>query len=287
MSLLKRLLKRMMSPQQRAGLKRLKRHLVTFIKRPHKTSIAELENILRYDLGITVGDRVFISSSFGLLNALDYSPHDVIVLLQQIVSDKGNIMMPYYPPINAAECMNEQYCFDMERTVSGMGILTNEFSKMPDVVKSIHPIKSVCVWGRDAQKIANGHQKSKTPYYWDSPYGKMLQMGCKSIGLGVPNMPMGHALEDVLSENIYEYYLPRKYNFRVRLADGTIQHIESLVPKPDMTRFFFFFWEIICNESIKKVPFGGGFIYIVNHDEKMMQSMKDSLGKGITAYNCK
>ena len=70
MSLLKRLLKRMMSPQQRAGLKRLKRHLVTFIKRPHKTSIAELENILRYDLGITVGDRVFISSSFGLLNAL-------------------------------------------------------------------------------------------------------------------------------------------------------------------------------------------------------------------------
>ena len=40
---------------------------------------------------------------------------------------------------------------------------------MPNVVKSMHPTKSVCAWGQGAEKLIDGHIKSKTPFSGGSP----------------------------------------------------------------------------------------------------------------------
>ena len=80
--------------------------------------------------------------------------------------------MPYYQPMNYDEWAKRGKVFYMVDTKSGMGIITNEFYKMPNVYKSMHSIKSVCVWEVNAENIIKNHEVATTPFFWDAQYGK-------------------------------------------------------------------------------------------------------------------
>lgn len=215
--LVKHCLRTITTSSFRTSIRRFRRHL----KQPfsgRKTTLEEFRVLLTDQLGIKKGDWLLVSSSFGNLNA-DFSPRQAIEMLQSIVSEEGLIMMPYYPPLNSDEWAEKSCTFDMLETKSGMGILTNVFSAMPGVRKSIHPTKAVCCWGQEL--YGEKHFKAKTPYYWDSPYGEMLKHGSKSLCLGITNMPIIHAVEDILSAHYYDYYCPEKKRLKVRLSDGS------------------------------------------------------------------
>ena len=259
----------------------MKRHVISFFKDSRKTSLEELECVLVNELKLQIGDRVIVTSSFGNLHA-DYTPEDVIKLLQSIITPEGVIMMPYYPPMNSDEWAKKGYVFDMKETKSGMGILTNVFSKMPDVYKSKHPTKAVCVWGKNAEEIVRGHENSKTPFYWDSPYGKMLKIGSKSLGLGLGHIPIFHAFEDILSENAIEYYEPQKYRLKVKTTNGLEEIVETYVHNNNLSCINprDYVHSLHC-ESFKKVDFGYGFVYVVDNTS-LFEKVKNEFLKGHT-----
>ena len=224
-----------------------------------------------------------MASSFGNLNA-DYTPQEVVELLMEIVTEEGGIMMPYYPPTNSTVWAKEGRVFDMSKTKSGMGVLTNVFSKMPGVVMSIHPTKAVCVWGKDAACIAEGHEMSTTPYYWDSPYGKYLKLGCKSIGLGLKNIPMVHTMEDVLSDKVDSYYQKEKYSLKVLKDDGGELDVKTLVHDEDIMEQCMppgDYAASLKTKSYVKVNFGITFLYIVDNTD-LFEEMRKAFAKGYT-----
>ena len=285
---IKHLLKSLTSPQQRVAFKRWERHIKAFFKGGKKTTLEDLRDVLTGELGIKAGDRIIVTSSFGNLNA-NYSPKDVVELLMSIVTDEGTIMMPYYPPSNSTIWAKENHVFDMNETRSGMGIITNEFSKMPNVVKSIHPTKAVCVWGKDAKMLTENHENSTTPYYWDSPYGKFLKIGSKSLGLGVKNIPMIHAMEDVLTEPFDFYYQKEKYQLKVKIKDGfevmvdTLVHDDSVMDKSMAPGDY----TVRLNaKSYNKEDFGLAFLYVVDNND-LFEEMKNAYSKGYTRYSNK
>lgn len=55
----------------------------------------DMRRILTDDLDIKPGDKLFVTSGFGGLNAT-FSPKEQAQLLMDIVSSKGMIVMPYY-----------------------------------------------------------------------------------------------------------------------------------------------------------------------------------------------
>ena len=285
---IKHVIKSITSPQQRTVIKRWKRHIKAFFKGGKKTTLEELRDVLVGDLGLKAGDRIIVASSFGNLNA-DYSPKDVVELLMSIVTEEGNIMMPYYPPTNSTIWAKERSVFDMNETKSGMGVITNVFSKMPGVIKSVHPIKAVCVWGKDAEQIANGHEDSTTPYYWDSPYGKYLKLGCKSIGLGLKNIPMVHAMEDILSEPISFYYQKEKYKLKVIKQDGSEIEVETYVHNEEVMEKSMSPGDYTANlkaKSYRKENFGLAFLYVVDNQDLFVE-MKKAYTQGYTRYTAK
>lgn len=280
---IKHILKNITTPEQRVKLKKWKRRVKALFMRNKKTTIGELRNVLTKELGIKAGDRIVVASSFGNLNA-DYTPQDVVKLLMDIVTEEGGIMMPYYPPTNSTIWAKEGRVFDMRETKSGMGILTNVFSKMPGVVMSIHPTKAVCIWGKDAANIAEGHELSTTPYYWDSPYGKYLKLGCKSIGLGLKNIPMVHAMEDVLSENVDYYYQKEKYCLKVINGDGVELDVKTLVHDDDIMEQCMSpgdYTASLNTKSYLKVNFGITFLYTVDNTD-LFEEMKIAFARGYT-----
>ena len=283
MNSLKKIIKEATNSKPRVFLKRLKRHVLSFFYGNNKsTTLPQLRQTL-FELGLKRGDRIIVSSSFGYLNA-QYSPKDVIGLLQEIVTPEGAIMMPYYPPMNSDEWLKGDNLFDMQLTKSGMGVLTNIFSTMPDVYKSIHPTKAVCVWGKNAEIIVKGHEKSTTPFYWDSPYGKFLKMGCKSLGLGLKNIPIFHTFEDVLSLNKYEYYSPKSFYGRVKLISGEEIKVKTYVHDADKLNHCIsagdFVASLHCN-TYKRLKFGLSFLYIIDNVD-LYNQVKLSFEKGIT-----
>ena len=265
---IKHFIKSITSSKQRNRIRKFRRDIKKRLFPKSKTSLAELKNILVQDFGLKKGDNIIVASSFGNLNA-NYSPQDVIQLLQSIVTEEGSIMMPYYPPINSTEWVKTSNIFDMERTKSGMGILTNIFSKMPGVVKSIHPIKAVCVWGKNAKEIISNHENSTTPFYWDSPYGKYLKIHSKSLGLGLKNIPIFHAFEDILSKPYDTYYQKEKYTLFVKNGNNAFP-IKTYVHDNDILDRCISAGDYVASlkcKSYKKINFGYTFLYVIDNDD--------------------
>lgn len=281
-SYLKIILKKIIPSQSRVKIRKMKRHLSSFFKgKREKTTLKEFEDVLRNNLGIEKGDRIMVTSSFGNLNG-NYTPTEIIQLLMDIVTEEGTIMMPYYPPMNSDEWVKGDYVFDMVNTKSGMGVITNIFSKMPKVLKSKHPVKSVCVWGKDAEFIIKDHETATTPFYWDSPYGKFLKSGCKTLGLGVTNNPIFHAIEDILSEPCTKYYENKKYRLKLITADKETKEIETYIHDTKIISKCISSGEYIKTlgcDSYKKIEFGYSFIYNIDNLE-VLEKLKTIVANG-------
>jgi aminoglycoside 3-N-acetyltransferase len=279
---IKRFLKSITSSVLRRAVKRKKRHLKQLFSKEEKTTLEDFRRLLTDTLGIKKGDWLLVSSSFGNLNA-DFTPRQAIEVLQYIVTKEGLIMMPYYPPMNSTEWAESGQIFDMLETKSGMGVLTNVFSKMPDVHKSIHPTKAVCYWGK-VEFIDNKHYKAITPFYWDSPYGELLRHDSKSLCLGLKNIPIFHAFEDILSEHYYDYYYTEKKKLKVRLPDRmeieveTYVHnlaiIDRCVPAGDYVRN-------INPPTYQRIPYGLKYVVVVDN-KKLFETVKEHFTRGDT-----
>lgn len=270
-SYLKIFLKKIIPSQKRGNLKKVKRHFISFFKNCNnkKSTLKELEEALRNELGLKKGDRIIVASSFGYLNA-GFSPAEAVKLLMDIVTEEGTIMMPYYPPQNSDEWAKEGHIFDMVNTKSGMGVITNVFSKMPNVLKSMHPTKAVCVWGKDAKEIVEGHELAETPFYWDSPYGKFLKMGCKSIGLGLKNIPIFHTFEDVLSDSKDAYYYPETFKLKVITDKQEEKMVETYIHNTEFIAKCVSAGDYVKSlkcKTYKRISFGMSFLYVIDNTD--------------------
>jgi aminoglycoside 3-N-acetyltransferase len=281
--LLKKILKRIVPSTRRNQLRRLKRHAVLNIKHREKLNLDEMRKILVDDFGLRKGDNIIVSSGFGSLNA-EFTPQDLLHLLQEIITEDGLIMMPYYPPFNSTEWAAKKLVFDMRKTKSGMGILTNVFSKSPDVYMSKHPTKAVCAWGKGAKEIVKDHDKATTPFYWDSPYGKMLKSHSKSLGLGVKNITTMHAVEDILTNPHDYYYQPNKYELDYIDSNGNKEIIKTLIHDENiMNRSISpgdYVRSLNCH-SYKRIKIGYDYSYVVDNDD-LFDNCKENFKKGHT-----
>jgi len=275
---LKLFLKKIIPSNLRSKIKKNRRRINNSFKSGvAKTTLNHMRDLLVNDFEIVNGDNLIISSSFGNLNA-EFSPKELIQLLQEIVGEDGNIVMPFYPPGNSYEWAESNQVFDMKTTRSSMGILTQVFSEMPNVHKSIHPTKAVVAWGKNAAEIVTGHENSKTPFYWDSPYGWLLKNKSKSLGLGVLNRPIIHACEDCTFGPIM--YLPQKYCLPVRQIDGKIIDIQVYVHSQKKMKSLTEINNLMDNfllNTYKKVKIGFQFSYIFDVNELFVRFKENKL----------
>jgi len=166
-----------------------------------KLDLAGFRRILTDTLQISKGDTVLVHTSFGNLYP-GFSPLQGIECLVDIIGDEGNILMPNYPPGKSYQWIKEKNIFDVRNNPVGTGILARTFGNYKGVKKSIHPIKSLAVWGKDRDYLISEHHLSVTPYDQKSPYYKMMELkNPKSIGLGTLSNSFIHCCEDNIDEH--------------------------------------------------------------------------------------
>jgi aminoglycoside N3'-acetyltransferase len=168
----------------------------------------------------------------------------------------------------------------MKNTLSAMGVLTQVFSEMPGVLKSKHPTKAVVAWGKNAGDIVKGHEKSKTPFYWDSPYGWLIKHPSKSLGLGLRNTPVFHAVEDIVLEDINHLYYPEKVFLKVKDYNGEVILIDVFVHDPlKMLKAGSVedYINSVRPSSYQKISFGYTFCSVIDNQELYEISKREYL----------
>ncbi|WP_316015053.1 AAC(3) family N-acetyltransferase [Roseobacter sp. HKCCA0434] len=150
-------------------------------------TLASLRDDL-FALGIAPGDTLFVQASMSALGRVVGGPRIVVQALLDAVGTDGLIGMPAFsddatmpqvPQDMAGMDMTEIAAavpgFDPDRSItSGMGVLAETFRTWPGTQRSLHPVVSICLNGRDAAALATPH-----PVPWgtgpDSPLGRLSQ----------------------------------------------------------------------------------------------------------------
>jgi len=180
--------------------------------------IAQLANT-----GLKPGDAIVVNSSMTKIGLLKDGPATVVNALKRYIGPDGLIVMPTYPHRGMYEYLEQGQVFDVKRTTSMNGAITEYFRKSEGTLRSAHPTHSVAAWGKDAEKIVAGHENCKTPYANGSPYDKLIKIGAKNflIGVNFDHMILFRAFDDLGENNKINTYIPNKvYHVMVRLADG-------------------------------------------------------------------
>lgn len=185
--------------------------------------------------GIVEGDVLLVHSSLSKIGFVHGGATSVIAALLETIGPKGTLLMPSFP----AQGRNKDYLqthslFDVNTTPSAMGIITEEFRKMPGVFRSAHPTDPVCALGPLAYDLTGTHLGRLTPYDQESPFRKLIDKKGKILMLGTTLNGAGtslHTLEDAV-DFPYPVYDPQIMETQVKDAAGNVHPVKTKVHNP-------------------------------------------------------
>ncbi len=203
----------MLGRSLRRVLTRKRRLRIKEALRRTEKSLADL--LFRYDtsdlaralagLGVRRGDTILVHSSFRPASGFTGSSQDVIGCLLDVVGAEGNLLMVSLPfRTSAYEYLRGDPLFDVRRTMSQMGIISEIFRRRSGVRRSLHPTHPVLAFGHDADWLVRDHEKSPVPCGTDTPFGKFRKLGGKVLFFDVPfdTFTFIHHIEDLLQDSL-------------------------------------------------------------------------------------
>jgi len=141
---------------------------------------------LLHNLGFTDGAIVMVHSSFSTVKRRvpDITPEKLIRQMQELLGFEGTLLMPNFAfRGRQSHYVDTHTYFDVQKTPSSVGVLTEVFRKMPGVVRSYHPTHSVAGWGRHAKDILSTHHLGST-FGVTSPFYRLREYDGLVVGLG-------------------------------------------------------------------------------------------------------
>ncbi len=150
-------------------------------------------------MGLKEGDNVFIHCSWDEFYNYDGTEKDLIDAIISVIGSDGTLIMPAYP------LKKKGKVFNVKKTVTAAGLLSETFRKYPGVKRSINVDHSVCALGPQSDFLVSEHQLSETCWDEKSPYYKLSQINAKVISLGLNKYFVGtmvHCVESILRNEV-------------------------------------------------------------------------------------
>jgi len=231
-TLLSRLPARHKAQIRSAQLKLKKRFVETFLS----YGPAELEKNLRH-LGVRAGDTVLLHSSFSFLSGFNGTPGELIDVFESAVKPDGNLMMVSLPYLSSSfEYLQSLKCFDVRRTISRMGLVSETFRRRNNVPRSLHPTHPMLASGPKAEWIIADHESCLYPCGPGTPFDKLVQLQGKVCFFDAPfaTFTFFHFLEDFVKDRLpFSLYTHKLFEVKVIDRDGRERMVNTYVFSPD------------------------------------------------------
>jgi len=253
-------------------------------------SETDFKEILSNDLRLASGDLVYVHSGMDGLN-LGFPFYRILFLIQEIIGPRGTVVFPTYPNhrISSYEWLKQGNIFDIRRTPSYTGILTEFARRQRKAIRSLHPTKSVCAIGPAAKELTATHQLSPYPYDTNSPYYKLIAGGGKIVGLGATTnyVSFGYCVDDAFKDEFpVRVYTDELFEVPCINYDGqqvvvkTFAHDMSTTVHPDMPEWMrAHVSEDACRDLMVR-----GMKFFRADAPKLFAEMMDLAGRDIIAY---
>lgn len=204
-------IRRLFSQQQRSALKR---RLVGFRKRLTTVYLVVYGRYSARELVEQLSKRVpenfeilMVHSSYdGLLPMYTGRATDLIDELITFCGKDRTLAMPAFMLGGRLYDKKEYFrtrAFDVNRTPSEMGLLTEVFRRTPGVLRSLHPTHSICAIGPLAPELTVTHHLASTRTGPGTPFDVMARRPTAIVGLGVEYyrcLTQTHTAEDILGD---------------------------------------------------------------------------------------
>lgn len=184
------------------------------------------------ELGVERGDVLMVHSSFDKFRGIDGGVLAIIRTLFDAVGEAGTILMPTFPK-GSMKTVVESKKFDVRRSSSEMGLITEVFRRMNGVKRSLHPYHSVAARGPLAGWLVEDHHKSLNPFGPRTPLGRLVEINGKILIMGVSlqwGMTVVHVVEDIMCDDFpVPIYLDEPVKGRVVDTDGNEMVMSTMV----------------------------------------------------------
>jgi len=193
------------------------------------------------DLGVKPGDIAMVHSGVVAASAYTGTIPQLVDAFIEAVGPNGGIAMqtmPYFG-MRSADYLDSSKPFDVRRSVSMMGMISEVFRRRPDVGRSLHPTHPTAYWGSRGHWLVEKQLAELAPFGPDSPFGRLLKAKGKVImfSAGVETMTfvchLEHLFQDTLPVPLYE---PDPKTGVVIDYDGHQHRIETLVLSRESSR---------------------------------------------------
>ena len=154
-------------------------------------------------VGVPRGGLVVLHSSLSSLGWVLGAEDTVIAAMLDALGPEGTLVAPTFTHCFApakGQPAGNQGPFDMVRTPTVLGRISEAVRRRPDAVRSNHPIHSVAACGPLAREVVRGHE-SQSDFGPESPFGRIVEHNGTIVLLGVGQRVNStlHAVEDSLN----------------------------------------------------------------------------------------
>lgn len=247
-----------------------------------------LRQILYDELGLRKGDVVFVHSSTGDLR-LTFPTLEIFQMLRDATGEEGTLLFPTYPRQLSYEFLLSGEVFDVRRSRSYTGLLTEYARVQKHAVRSLHPTKSVCAIGPLSNELTQGHKISPYPYDHESPYQKIMRVGGKIIGIGIGSEKLSfvHTVDDTMKEAFpvepyhKEIFSAKCVSYQNEIVTVRTYAHDMMKMKHDIPRFI----KRYCDRRIARDFKIKGMRFFVGQAKPLYERMTELALDGITVYD--
>jgi aminoglycoside 3-N-acetyltransferase len=156
-------------------------------------------------MGIAETDTLLVHSNFDPASGFSGTPMDVVNALADVVGHKGNLLMVSIPFRGSAyDYLAQGKVFDVRKTLSMMGLISEMFRRRPGTLRSLHPTHPVLALGKDAVSIVAGHEDCRYPCGPGSPFDHFQRLNGKILfyDVGFGSITFFHYVEHLLERDL-------------------------------------------------------------------------------------
>lgn len=153
-------------------------------------------------LGVRAGDTIMLHSAFGSRYGFRGTIDELTRTFLEAIEPGGNLMMVSLPYRSSSlDYLSTLKCFDVRKTPSMMGLVSEYFRRRAAVLRSLNPSHPVLACGPDAESIVAGHEDCPYPCGPGTPFEKLAALDGKVIFFNVPfaTFTFFHHLEHLVS----------------------------------------------------------------------------------------
>ena len=240
--------------------------------------------------GIQPGDSVMLHSAFEPQHGFRGTSEQVVDTFLEAVGPQGNLLMVSLPYRSSSlEYLLKLKCFDVRRTPSAMGLMSEFFRRRQDVLRSVHPTHPVLAHGSRAEWFVAGHEDCIFPCGPGTPFEKLLQADGKVAFFNVPLVFLTfiHYLEHMVKDRL-DFPLYTNEPFEVPVIDraGTPGMVRTFVFTPEAIarrRFSILESWLVERGLVRKVKVGASYILLVGVRE-IANTVEEMARKGMYFY---